>query len=65
MEFTYGLFGFEYSLVLSTRPENYIGDLETWNKAEAVSLFSIFTTTHSCSSVLGLALSFPIALTHY
>lgn len=41
MEFTYGLFGFEFSLELSTRPENYLGQVETWNEAEAVSLFSI------------------------
>ena len=41
MEFTYGLFGFEFSLELSTRPENYLGQIETWNEAEAVSLFSI------------------------
>ncbi|EIM87343.1 threonyl-tRNA synthetase [Stereum hirsutum FP-91666 SS1] len=34
MEHTYGLFGFEFSLELSTRPENYLGDLDTWNVAE-------------------------------
>ena len=39
MEFTYGLFGFEFSLELSTRPDNYLGQIETWNVAEAVSLF--------------------------
>ena len=37
MEFTYGLFGFEFSLELSTRPDNYLGQIETWNEAEAVS----------------------------
>lgn len=40
MEFTYGLFGFEFSLELSTRPDNYLGQIETWNEAEAVSHFS-------------------------
>ncbi|WFD42814.1 threonine--tRNA ligase [Malassezia psittaci] len=32
----YGVFGFgdRFELVLSTRPENYIGDLEVWNAAE-------------------------------
>ena len=40
MEFTYGLFGFEFSLELSTRPENYLGQIETWNEAEAVSSLS-------------------------
>lgn len=39
MEFTYGLFGFEFSLELSTRPDNYLGQVETWNEAEAVSHF--------------------------
>ena len=42
MEFTYGLFGFEFSLELSTRPDNYLGQIETWNEAEAVSPFSPF-----------------------
>ncbi|GAC98443.1 threonyl-tRNA synthetase [Pseudozyma hubeiensis SY62] len=30
----YGLFGFEFKLELSTRPEKYLGDIETWNVAE-------------------------------
>ncbi|GKC57732.1 threonine--tRNA ligase, mitochondrial 1, partial [Tanacetum coccineum] len=28
------VFGFTFDLKLSTRPENYLGDLETWDKAE-------------------------------
>ncbi|KAI0249798.1 hypothetical protein BJV78DRAFT_1225011 [Lactifluus subvellereus] len=35
MEHTYGLFGFEFSLELSTRPEKYLGSVETWDAAEA------------------------------
>ncbi|KAL9635342.1 MAG: hypothetical protein Q9164_003523 [Protoblastenia rupestris] len=31
----YGLFGFPFKLKLSTRPEKYLGDIETWNTAEA------------------------------
>ncbi|KAJ3324695.1 threonyl-tRNA synthetase [Blyttiomyces sp. JEL0837] len=31
----YGIFGFTFSLKLSTRPENYVGEIETWNLAEA------------------------------
>lgn len=30
----YGTFGFEFKMELSTRPEKYVGDLETWNAAE-------------------------------
>lgn len=30
----YDLFGFTFKLKLSTRPEKYMGDLETWNHAE-------------------------------
>ena len=29
----YKLFGFQYRMELSTRPENYMGQLEQWNKA--------------------------------
>ena len=32
--YLYGIFGLEYQLTLSTRPEDYMGELETWNKAE-------------------------------
>lgn len=32
----YGIFGFEFSLELSTRPEKYLGDLKTWDKAESI-----------------------------
>ncbi|KAL9065587.1 MAG: hypothetical protein Q9161_008143 [Pseudevernia consocians] len=31
----YGLFGFPFKLELSTRPEKYLGDLETWDVAES------------------------------
>jgi threonyl-tRNA synthetase len=31
----YGVFGFEFKMELSTRPEKYVGDIETWNIAEA------------------------------
>lgn len=31
----YGAFGLTYGAELSTRPDDYMGDLEVWNKAEA------------------------------
>ena len=31
----YGIFGLEYKVSLSTRPEDFMGEIETWNKAEA------------------------------
>ncbi|KAL8102432.1 hypothetical protein AgCh_027061 [Apium graveolens] len=34
IKYTYDLFGFSFDLKLSTRPEKYLGDLETWEKAE-------------------------------
>ncbi|KAK0528303.1 threonyl-tRNA synthetase [Tilletia horrida] len=30
----YSKFGFEFRLALSTRPDNYLGELDTWNEAE-------------------------------
>ncbi|KAI8622433.1 hypothetical protein BC830DRAFT_1057088 [Chytriomyces sp. MP71] len=30
------VFGFTWSMKLSTRPEKYLGDIETWDKAEAI-----------------------------
>ncbi|KAJ5217173.1 hypothetical protein N7468_010181 [Penicillium chermesinum] len=35
LESIYGLFGFEFKLTLSTRPEKYMGALETWDYAES------------------------------
>ncbi len=32
--YLYNTFGFKYRLELSTRPENYMGDIEVWNLAE-------------------------------
>jgi threonyl-tRNA synthetase len=46
----YGLFGFEYKLELSTRPDSYLGDIETWNTAEAVS--TSISTYLSCPKML-------------
>jgi len=34
MESVYGVFGFKYSLALSTRPEKYLGEVSVWNRAE-------------------------------
>jgi threonyl-tRNA synthetase len=34
LKYVYGIFGFEFSLALSTRPESYSGTLEVWEKAE-------------------------------
>lgn len=34
MKSVYEVFGFEFKLELSTRPENFLGDIETWNSAE-------------------------------
>ncbi len=31
----YRMFGFEYSIELSTRPDDFMGEKETWDKAEA------------------------------
>lgn len=30
----YGIFGFTFDLVLSTRPEKFLGEIEVWNEAE-------------------------------
>ncbi|KAL6194486.1 hypothetical protein ACLB2K_035570 [Fragaria x ananassa] len=35
IQYTYDIFGFTFDLKLSTRPEKYLGDIETWEKAEA------------------------------
>lgn len=35
LKYIYGVFGFEFKMELSTRPEKYVGDLETWNSAES------------------------------
>jgi len=47
MQHIYGLFGFEFHLELSTRPENYLGEIETWNVAENVSSAIPLILSHS------------------
>lgn len=41
MQHVYGLFGFDFRLELSTRPDNYLGTVETWDAAEEVFISSI------------------------
>jgi threonyl-tRNA synthetase len=36
MSHVYGVFGFEFHLKLSTRPENFIGEVAVWDSAEKV-----------------------------
>ncbi|CAL9735774.1 hypothetical protein MOSE0_I04104 [Monosporozyma servazzii] len=35
LQYVYGVFGFEFKMELSTRPEKFVGEIETWNGAEA------------------------------
>ena len=35
MDEVYAVFGLQYKMALSTRPEGYLGDLALWNRAEA------------------------------
>ena len=35
LHYIYSVFGFKYILEFSTRPEQYLGDIEDWNLAEA------------------------------
>jgi len=42
MKDVYGIFGFEFELNLSTRPEKFLGDVATWDMAEAVRFFIAF-----------------------
>lgn len=34
LKFVYGVFGFEFKMELSTRPEKYVGEIATWDAAE-------------------------------
>ena len=34
-KYLYGIFGLDFELTLSTRPDDYMGDIALWNKAEA------------------------------
>ena len=35
LQYIYGVFGFEFKMELSTRPEKYVGKIETWDAAES------------------------------
>lgn len=39
MKHVYGIFGFDFHLELSTRPDKYLGAIETWDAAEGVNLY--------------------------
>lgn len=34
-DYIYGVFGLDYQLTLSTRPQDFMGEIETWDKAES------------------------------
>jgi threonyl-tRNA synthetase len=36
LKHVYSVFGFSFQLVLSTRPEKYLGEISMWNEAEKV-----------------------------
>lgn len=45
----YGVFGLDYTLALSTRPEGYLGEIELWNQAEAALTESLDESGAHCS----------------
>lgn len=49
LQYVYGIFGFEFSLAISTRPEKFLGKIEDWDIAEGVSFFLSmgFVSTHN------------------
>ena len=49
IDYIYSVFGFEYSIELSTRPDDYLGELDLWNEAE-----------QSLAHVLDLGLDYSI-----
>ena len=34
LDYVYGIFGFHFELVLATRPDEYLGEIALWDKAE-------------------------------
>lgn len=38
LKHVYSVFGFSFQLVLSTRPEKFLGEVNMWNEAEKVNL---------------------------
>lgn len=47
-DYVYSVFGLDYAIELSTRPEeNYIGDIEVWNEAEEALKKACLATGHS------------------
>jgi threonyl-tRNA synthetase len=36
LKHVYSVFGFSFQLVLSTRPEKFLGEMDMWNEAEKV-----------------------------
>uniref|UniRef100_A0A8C6USS5 threonine--tRNA ligase n=1 Tax=Neogobius melanostomus TaxID=47308 RepID=A0A8C6USS5_9GOBI len=52
----YDVFGFSFQLDLSTRPENYLGDISVWNQAEKVCFIDIkikdaIGRYHQCATI--------------
>lgn len=45
LQSVYGMFGFKFSLKLSTRPAKFLGKIETWDEAEAVRLHALLWKT--------------------
>lgn len=42
LKHVYGIFGFTFNLVLATRPDKFLGDIEMWNDAEKVKHIVLF-----------------------
>lgn len=53
MKRVYGIFGYQFALELSTRPDNYLGELPVWEKAEAALQKSLDEFGHPWTKDIG------------
>ena len=53
MKRVYGIFGYKFALELSTRPDNYLGELPVWDKAEAALERSLTEFGHPWTKDIG------------
>lgn len=49
----YSVFGFTFDLVLSTRPEKFLGDVDVWNQAEKVRSSPLLPPTITIPFIVG------------
>ena len=65
IEYVYDIFGMSFNLMLSTRPEKYLGEISMWDEAEVRFMAKTLSLPYVSTAFVAKTLSLPCVSTAF